>query len=295
MMKRIFILFVAALVLLGLASPILNNSGVKAQDECSSSGDQTELITLIVNDTDSDIYMNWLDYSCEESQSYFIPAGGSQDLRTYDGHEFIFRDADGNELVHYVVNTLIDGEEVSLKLLLSEGAAAGFMWDYPNLYRDDAGIEPIYYSRALYHILDEAVKQAKAMAEEEGVDFNEFVTRNNNEGLSTIVGIATSLARYEYGDQYSFNWKRTNGGLSFSDGKLRSVDDLVRQLVVNFEDSLETDGDASPWLDPEVQSFAFYSDEYLFLTIFSYSSQPELDMMFEEMVEAELFPPELSE
>lgn len=73
-----------------------------AQESCSSGGTLEEMLLTISNDTDKDVTIHWIDDGCIEVEGTPIAAGENYEFTTYDGHEFVFRDTDGNQIAAYV-------------------------------------------------------------------------------------------------------------------------------------------------------------------------------------------------
>lgn len=93
-----------------------------AQDNitCSLLGTNEAVDTAFVNDLGFDITSHWVNDECVETEGSFIAAGDTYPAGTYDGHEFIFRDAAGNFVAYYLASTTNSGGEV----LLSEYTVA---------------------------------------------------------------------------------------------------------------------------------------------------------------------------
>lgn len=86
---------------------------------CSSGGTQEEVQATLLNDTDTDVYMHWITYECGEGDGELIEAGEEFNFTSYDGHEFVFRDADGAELAPYVISADISETVVPVSEIIA--------------------------------------------------------------------------------------------------------------------------------------------------------------------------------
>lgn len=62
-------------------------------------------MTSFSNDTHTDVTVHWLDYDCVEQDAIPIVAGESLEITVFDGHEFAFRDGNGDVVLNLMVNT----------------------------------------------------------------------------------------------------------------------------------------------------------------------------------------------
>lgn len=242
--RSIFILALLLLVVAPFAS-------LQAQQVCSSDGTLEELETTFVNDSNTDVTVHWIDTECVEQEGTPIAAGESLQLTTYDGHEFVFRNADGVALLNFMVNTLIADDEVSLTRTIAEGASAGVMWETINPAREELGLEPIYFSGVLYNV----------MAEAAGTAMDDYAAFGD-----TVTTMAT---------ESDLGWAgNSEGPLS---GALLSVEELSAAITASVQEKIDTN-DSFGWLDPTVQSFAVYTNENILGYLFSSKSQPTLEL-----------------
>lgn len=96
----------------------------QAELTCSTGGTQEEVQATILNDTDADVYMHWINFECGEGDGELIAVGEEFPFTTYDGHEFVFRDADGDELAPYVISSDISETIVPVSEIIVESADA---------------------------------------------------------------------------------------------------------------------------------------------------------------------------
>lgn len=264
----------ATVIVLAL-SLMLTVPFVQAQDQCSSSGTNEEVNINFLNDSGSEITIHWIDQSCVETEGQVVLPGDSFTGLSYDGHEFAFRNADGELLSNIMVNTLISDEVVSIKQWLSEGAAAeavhGFAEPSVNATREEKGLEPIYFSDALYQLADQAAADFVVYAEEQGIDLN-----NITDGAQeAFVGDAIFTAGGEIEAGLVSVRAGTTLGVLFSTEQLAEV--ITEDLISELEEA-----DASIyWLRDTVQSYAVYADEHIYVIVFSSRPQPELDAELE--------------
>lgn len=214
-----------------------------AQQECSNGGTEEGFETTFVNDTNTDILIHWLDYSCVEAEGTPLAAGEAFEFTTYDGHEFVFRDGNGKALLQYMVSTLNAGDEVLVGRTIAEGASAAVMFELLNPGRAELGLEPIYFDRALYDLL--AVSAAGADG-----DYSAFGTAIAETGLANNIG-----------------WVGNSEGPN-SSGELYSIDELIELFTADVQDSLSRN-DGFGWTNPNTRSFANYADEGVFGSVFS--------------------------
>lgn len=271
MLRKYFLLTLLVLLMI----PVF--IATHAQEECSSDGTLEQFLTTFVNDSNTPITMYWINTECQEVSpsgpdfgdvGTVIEAGDTLELNTFDGHEFMFRNPNGDGLLRYVVNTLIADGQVSILRTMNEGAAAGAMWATINPARAELGLEPIYFSGILYHVAEEA-------AEMSGGDFALFGTAIADMGLASEIG-----------------WAGNSEGPN-SSGVLLSSAELQDIITRSAQGSIDTN-DSFGWLDPEVQSFAVYSDENQFGYVFSTMSQPELAVSNPEIMGGMTSIPEIS-
>ena len=247
----------------------------QAQEGCSNSGTNEEVNINFFNDTASEITIHWLDQECVEGSGTVVLPGESYSGLSYDGHEFVFRNADAEELSSIMVNTLISDEEISIKQWISEGAAAqavhGFEETSVNVSRQALELEPIYFSDALYQLAEQAASDFVVYAEEEGIDLD-----NITDGAQeSFVGDAIFAAASEIDAELLSVRAGTTSGALFTTEQLATV--LTNDLISEMEDE-----DASIyWLNEAVQSYAVYADEHIYVIIFSTKSQPNLDAELE--------------
>ena len=262
-----------------------------AQSECSQgSGEQFE--TSFINDTETPLTIHWINFECEEQDGIEIePDGGVYSMITYDGHTFVFRDDEGDNVLTVGVNNLIADETSSIKQWISEGAAASVMWETFNPMREEIGLEPIYFSDALYDIAEEAAILFEEMAEEEGLNMDDIMDGSELSPMGDII--------FDLANDVDAGWAGHSIGVRF--GELATTDELTDIMTMSFEEIMmdfEDTGEPRAWLGEDVQSFAVYADEHVFVYLFSSRSQPELDtelaereaeeeMMEEEMAEEE--------
>lgn len=233
--KRVMLILLAVLL---SAVPF-----VSAQDSCSSEGTNEEFETTFVNDTNTDIIIHWLDYSCVEAEGSPMAAGESFTFTTYDGHEFIFRDGNGKALLQFMVNTIVADDEVLIGRSIAEGAAAAVMFETLNPGREALGLAPVYFDRSLYDVLVVAAAGAEG-------DYSAFGSAIADLGLANDIG-----------------WAGNSQGPN-STGELMSVEEVIEILTVDVEDSLSRN-DGFGWANPDVRSFASYADESVFGDVFS--------------------------
>lgn len=242
---------------------------------CSSSGTNEEVNINFLNDTASEITIHWLDGSCVEGEGTVVLPGEAYTGLSYDGHEFVFRNADAEQLANIMVNTLISDEEVSIKQWISEGAAAqsvhGLEEPSVNVSREANGLEPIYFSDALYQLAEQAASDFVVYAEEQGIDINNITDGADTAFVSDAIFAAASEIEAEL---LSVRIGSTSGAL-FSTETLAEV--LTNDLVSEMEDA-----DASIyWLNETTLSYAVYADEHIYVILFSTKSQPTLDAELE--------------
>lgn len=247
-----------------------------AQSECSNSGTLEEFETTFLNDTRTDVTVHWIDNECVEQEGTPLAAGEEYTFTTYDGHEFVFRNADGDVLMNYMVNTLLADETLELNQAIAEGAFASAFGDI-NERREELGFEPIYFSDALYNIAREAAEQYEEDAAEEGIVISD-ITDGADLNVTEVV--------FELAEEAEAGVQTAAAGIR---DELTPVEDLAEIISSDFEDinaEYESNGEARAWLGEDIQSVAVYADENLFIYVFSTISQPELDAAWEARQEA---------
>lgn len=90
-----------------------------AQESCSSGGTLEEMFLTITNDTSKDVTIHWIDDSCVEHEGSPIAAGENFEFTTYDGHEFVFRDTDGNQIAAYVATVADNNQTLLVSTLIA--------------------------------------------------------------------------------------------------------------------------------------------------------------------------------
>ncbi len=93
-------------------------SAVSSEPEtCSMSGTQEQINATFSNDTGGDVTLHWVDFECVETEGSLIPAGTEFPFTTYDGHEFIIRDAAGNLIGDYKAAVSDNNQVIPISLL----------------------------------------------------------------------------------------------------------------------------------------------------------------------------------
>jgi hypothetical protein len=74
---------------------------------CSLGNDEFATIDFI-NRTNRDVFVYWVDYSCQEVAYEGVPAGMMIPYETYDHHEWVLRDADGTEIARLAADSDVE-------------------------------------------------------------------------------------------------------------------------------------------------------------------------------------------
>lgn len=236
-------------------------SSTMAQSECSPTGE--EIQTTFFNDTHTDVTVHWVDYGCVEQDGTPIPAGESLQFTTYVGHEFVFRDPAGEQLIYIGVNELSADSTLSLKQTISEGASASVMWTTFNPEREALGYEPMYFSDMLYLMAEQAVTDFEEAQLAAGVDVDAIMDGADYTPIFDLLNAAASENEAGF----------VLASIGNVGGELSSVEEVEARIIADYEES----GADGQWMSESNQSFAVYADEHIFIFVFSDLSQPELD------------------
>ncbi|GEM_PF-3387421 len=234
-----------------------------AQSTCSSEGTLEEIMTTFANDTNTNITIHWINTECVEQDGTPIAAGGELEFTTYDGHEFVFRNPNGDALLNYGVNTLIADESVSIKQTISEGAAVGPQFEVINPARAELGFQPLYFSDALYNAAEQAALQFEADLVAAGSNVDAITNGTDLTPLVNLLG--------QFASEQDLAVVGSSAGVRL--GELASTETLASIITASAQETEQ----GSSWLNSTAQSFAVYADEHVFLYVFSSKSQPELD------------------
>lgn len=110
---KTFVLFV--LLVLSAFSTTLSF----AQESCSSSGTLEEMSVTITNDTDNDVTIHWIEPACVEYEGTPIAAGATYEFTTYDGHQFVFRNTDGDQIAAYTAAVVDNAQTILVSTLIA--------------------------------------------------------------------------------------------------------------------------------------------------------------------------------
>ncbi|GAB1422513.1 hypothetical protein MASR2M15_27470 [Anaerolineales bacterium] len=91
--------------LLILCFLILGLPSIQAQSSCSNGGSQAPVELSVPNLTSQKLNVYWLDFQCNEQLTDVLVPGKIFYQSTYDGHEWIFRDDNGQEVTRFVTSS----------------------------------------------------------------------------------------------------------------------------------------------------------------------------------------------
>lgn len=146
---------------------------VSAQEaNVCSMGAGEQVATAFVNDLGYDITSHWVDFECQEGEGSLIAAGETYPAGTYDGHEFIFRDANGEFLGWYLSSTADNEQEV----LVSSRFGQTPEWMNESIIDSEPEIieEPETTVQTIITLIpiDESILPTEACSAGEGIEVN---------------------------------------------------------------------------------------------------------------------------